>query len=89
MNTPSTNARGPLLIWILVAALFVLHQDFWWWDDTSLVMDFMPIGLFYHAAFSIAAGLLWALANKLAWPEHIEAWAAETAENVVEEGGKQ
>jgi len=60
-----------------VVALFVLHQDFWWWDNRTLVLGFMPIGLFYHMIFSIAAGLTWALANKLAWPEEIEAWAAE------------
>lgn len=87
MNTPSTNARGPLLIWFLVAALFVLHQDFWWWDNATLVMGFMPIGLLYHAAFSLAAGLLWLLANKLAWPEHVEEWAAEGEGNAVEEKG--
>ena len=68
--------QGRSLVWFLVLALFVLHQDLWWWDSRTLVLGFMPVGLFYHATFSVAASLVWALANKLAWPEHIEEWAA-------------
>lgn len=76
----SSNGNARKLVWLLVLALFVLHQDFWWWDRKFLVMGFMPIGLFYHAAFSIAAGIVWALATRYAWPTEIEAWADETAE---------
>ena len=65
------------VIWIIFIALFVLHQDFWNWDNQSLVLGFMPIGLAYHAAFSIAAALLWTAAVKFAWPSDIEAWADE------------
>ena len=64
-------------IWILFALLFVLHQDFWFWDDTSVVLGFLPVGLAYHAGFSIAAGLLWLAAVKFAWPENLERWADE------------
>jgi len=87
MNTSNTP-NGRRLVWFLVAALFVLHQDFWWWDSRTLVLGFMPIGLFYHAVFSVAAGLVWALANKLAWPEHIEEWAAQNAEETSQTGGR-
>ena len=64
--------------WIAIAGivlLMVLHQDFWWWDDGSLVFGFMPVGLAYHALFSIAASLVWAGAVKWAWPSHVERWA--------------
>lgn len=64
-------------IWIIFALLFILHQDVWFWDDRTLVFGFMPIGLAYHAAFSIVAALLWASAVKWAWPSDIEAWADE------------
>ncbi len=68
-------------VWVLVAVLFVVHQDFWWWDDAALVFGFLPIGLYYHALFSIAAGLTWAAAVRWAWPEHIEEWADEFENN--------
>ena len=68
-------------MWAIVVALFVLHQDFWWWDDKTLVLGFLPIGLFYHVIFSIVAGLTWLMANKLAWPTEIEEWAEDGSEN--------
>lgn len=65
------------LVWGLFAALFLLHHDFWFWADRRLVFGVVPIGLAYHAAFSIAAAALWALANRWAWPEELETWAAQ------------
>ncbi len=57
------------LVYGLIVLLAVLHQDFWWWDDSeSLIFDFLPIGLAYHAGVSIAAAVLWALAVKYCWP---------------------
>ena len=47
----------------------MLHQDFWLWDDATLVFGFMPIGLAYHTAYCIVAAGLWYLATKYAWPE--------------------
>jgi len=64
-------------VWIIFALLFVLHQDFWLWNDRTLVMGFMPIGLAYHALFSIAAASLWLAAVKFAWPTDLERWADE------------
>ena len=56
-----------------VVLLYVLHQDFWFWHEARpLVFGFLPIGLFYHAAFTVAtAGVLWLLV-KVAWPSHLE-----------------
>ena len=66
--------------YILIAALFLLHQDFWLWDSHTLVFGFLPSGLAYHALFSILAGLLWAFATKSIWPTRWEAWAEESDE---------
>jgi hypothetical protein len=54
---------------VAVVMLYVLHQDFWFWRQARpLVFGFLPIGLFYHAAFTVAsAGVLWLLV-KYAWP---------------------
>jgi len=74
-------SKGPGFVIAIAAVLLgLLHQDLWFWDDTSMVLGVMPIGLFYHAMFSLAAGVLWALAVKFAWPAHIEAWADESAD---------
>ena len=40
-------------------ALAILHWDFWWWDDRTLLFGFMPIGLGYQALISLLAGLAW------------------------------
>ena len=64
-------------VWGLVLALAVLHYDFWYWDDRTLVFGFMPIGLAYHAGFSLVGGLAWFLAVRFAWPSELEAWADE------------
>jgi len=62
----------------LVAALYALHQDVWFWRDAApLVFGFLPIGLFYHAAFTVAASLgMWALV-RLLWPSHLDAGPTE------------
>jgi hypothetical protein len=55
-----------------------MHQDFWWWDDETLVFGFLPVGLAFHALFSIACALLGWAAIKFAWPKKLESFA-ETA----------
>lgn len=55
--------------------LAILHQDVWNWDSANLVLGFMPIGLFYHAAYSVVAALFWAGVVKFAWPHYLEEWA--------------
>lgn len=65
------------LVWFLVFLLAVLHWDFWFWGDKTLVFGFLPIGLAYHAGFSISCAIVWALALKYCWPAELEAWAEE------------
>jgi uncharacterized protein DUF3311 len=61
------------LLVLAVVALYVLHQDFWFWRTAHpMVFGFVPIGLFYQAAFSVAASLLMWLLVKFAWPGHLE-----------------
>jgi Protein of unknown function (DUF3311) len=62
-----------LLLVLAVVALYVLHQDIWFWRTAHpLVFGFVPIGLFYQACFSVAASLLMWLLVKHAWPVHLE-----------------
>jgi len=69
------NNRNRSWIWVVAALMAVFHQDFWWWGDRTLVWGFLPIGLFYHALFSVVAAAVWAMACRWAWPVHIEEWA--------------
>ena len=73
------------VICVLFLLLFMFHQDFWWWDDTSLILGFLPIGLAYHAAFSLGCALLGWLAIKYAWPHKLQKFAEENTTG--EEGG--
>lgn len=63
----------PLVAAILVGLLYVLHQDFWFWRTARpLVFGMLPVGLFYHAVFTLAsAALLWLLVTRM-WPAHLE-----------------
>lgn len=62
------------LLVVAVVVLYILHQDFWFWRTARpLVLGFIPIGLFYHAFFSVMASLLMWLLVKFAWPSHLEA----------------
>jgi hypothetical protein len=58
---------------ILTAIVYALHQDFWFWRTARpLVFGFLPIGLFYHAVYTLAcSALLWFIVRRH-WPAHLE-----------------
>ena len=61
------------LLLILVGVLYVLHQDVWFWRAARpLVFGFIPIGLFYHACYTVVIALVMWLLVKHAWPSHLE-----------------
>ena len=70
--------KASLLAVIVVVVLAVLHQDAWNWDSANLVLGFMPVGLAYHALYSIVAAVFWFCVIKFAWPTHLEEWAEES-----------
>lgn len=60
--------RGwPLAIYAALAALYVLHNDLWLWNDPRLLLG-LPIGLVYHVGFCVAASAVLALLVVFAWP---------------------
>ena len=64
--------KRPLLA-LAVAVFYLLHQDFWFWRSTRpLVFGFLPIGLFYHVLYSVAAALLMWLLVSWAWQSRLE-----------------
>jgi hypothetical protein len=66
---------------IAVLIFYALHQDLWFWHSARpLVFGFIPIGLFYHACYSVGASLMMCLLVKYAWPGHLEAEAEAASE---------
>lgn len=58
---------------LLVLAVYIVHQDFWNWKKSEpLVFGFLPIGLAYHAGYSVLASVTMAILVKFAWPSHLE-----------------
>lgn len=62
----------PRSLIVAIVVLLILHQDNWFWTDGTLVLGFIPIGLFYHACISIAASCVWFYAVKKCWPVGLE-----------------
>jgi hypothetical protein len=68
---------------LLVAVVYLLHQDFWNWNSRELVLGVLPVGLAYHAFFScLAAGMMFVLV-KLAWPAALEAEIEELGDAAI------
>jgi hypothetical protein len=72
--------KNALLI-LATVAVYVLHQDIWFWRTARpLVFGFLPVGLAYHAFFScLAALLMWLLVTQ-AWPTELEKLAEHPPE---------
>jgi len=61
------------LLTLLVLAVYALHQDSWNWTKAEpLVFGFLPVGLAYHAGYSILCAIAMAVLVKFAWPKHLE-----------------
>ncbi|MCX6379712.1 MAG: DUF3311 domain-containing protein [Armatimonadetes bacterium] len=61
-----------VLLGLLVFVVLCLHQDTWFWKSRELVFGFLPVGLAYHAGFSVVATIIMALLVKFLWPSHLE-----------------
>jgi hypothetical protein len=62
-----------LLLTAAIAALYALHQDFWFWTSARpLVFGFLPIGLAWHAGYCLAVALLMWWLTRVAWPGHLD-----------------
>ena len=57
----------------LVQTYWRTEEDFWNWTKAEpLVFGFLPIGLAYHAGYSVLATITMAVLVKFAWPKHLE-----------------
>jgi hypothetical protein len=60
------------LLLVLTLGLIVVHQDFWNWNKVNAAFGFLPVGLWYHALYCVAAAVLLWLFVAFAWPRHLE-----------------
>lgn len=65
------------LVILMAVALAILHQDYWWWDDKSVLFGFLPVGLAWHMGISLAAGVVGFLAVTFCWPAKLDAPAGQ------------
>jgi len=67
------SAGKKVFVTLLILVVYILHQDSWNWTKSEpLVFGFLPIGLAYHAGYSILAAITMAILVKVAWPKHLE-----------------
>ena len=58
---------------LITAFVYLLHQDFWFWRSARpLVFGFLPIGLAYHAFYTVGVSLLMLYLVRRHWPSHLE-----------------
>jgi hypothetical protein len=58
---------------LVTALVYALHQDFWFWRTARpLVFGFLPIGLAYHAFYTVGVSLLMLYLVRRHWPSHLE-----------------
>jgi hypothetical protein len=62
----------PALIVGFFLILFILHQDFWWKDDPTLVFGVLPVSLAYHVVWTLLVALGWFLVGKFCWPHALD-----------------
>ncbi len=74
-----------IAVYLGIAVLAILHHDPWFWDDPTLAFGFLPLGLAYHAAYTLAAAVLWYLAVRYAWPGELARFAESGGD--AEDGG--
>ena len=58
---------------LVLLAFFALHQDLWFWREARpLVFGVLPVGLAWHAGYTLAVSAIMAVLVRRAWPSHLE-----------------
>ncbi len=60
-----------LKLYGLLVLLYVLHTDWWLWNDSRQVLG-LPVGLLYHLVYMLATAVVMYMLVTQAWPRHLE-----------------
>lgn len=63
--------KSSWLLYTALGTLFVLHNDFWLWNDSSIFLG-LPVGLSYHFVFCLLVSFVMWLLARYAWPENLD-----------------
>ena len=74
------------LITTFCVVLAVLHQDFWWKADPTLVFGVLPISLAYHVGWTFLVAFGWFLVGKFCWPVGLDADPPVTSRKPIAPG---
>jgi len=62
-----------MLTALFLLAFFALHQDLWFWREARpLVFGVLPVGLAWHAGYTLAVSAIMAVLVRRSWPSHLE-----------------
>jgi len=62
-----------MLTAFFLLVFFALHQDLWFWREARpLVFGVLPLGLAWHAGYTLAVSAIMAVLVRRAWPSHLE-----------------
>jgi hypothetical protein len=57
----------------LTVVLIVVHQDLWNWAKAKPeLFGFLPVGIWYHGLFCVAASVVLWMWGAFLWPSHLE-----------------
>lgn len=77
-----------LLLLLCAAGLYLLHQDTWNWTEVHpLILGVVPVGLFYHFAYSLACAVLMWMCVTWAWPADLEGREESPSDGSEADGG--
>lgn len=62
-----TRRRWATLLYAALAALYLLHNDIWLWNDSRLWLG-LPAGLVYHIGFCVAVSAVLGLTVVYVFP---------------------